>query len=207
MLNKRTILLGYSGHGYVVTDAALKAGKSVDYYADQQEALNNPFDLEYIGFEADEDFRGWDAGFQFILGIGDNNLREKVASAVLKKDERLLSIIHPCAVLAQRVEVGKGTFIAAQATVNPLARVGDYAILNTGCIVEHECQIGNGAHVAPGAVLAGDVKIGKRSFIGANAVIKEGISIGNDVIIGAGSTIISDVADGKKMVGNPGREI
>src|SRR5690625_60408 len=207
MLSNQTILLGYSGHGYVVTEAALKAGISVDYYADRQEASENPFELEYIGFEADEDFMGWGTGSRFMLGIGDNNLREKIANAVLKKNERLLSVIHPSAVLAQSVKVGNGTFISAQATINALANLGDYAILNTGCIIEHECYIGNGSHIAPGAVLAGGVKIGKRSFIGGNAVIKEGISIGNDVIVGAGSTIIKDITDGQKVAGNPGREI
>ncbi|MDZ7692666.1 MAG: DapH/DapD/GlmU-related protein [Balneolaceae bacterium] len=71
-----------------------------------------------------------------------------------------------------------------------MSEIGKYVILNTNCVIEHECRIANGVHVAPGAVLAGNVEVGKGSFIGANTVVKESVSIGEDVIVGAGATII-----------------
>ncbi|HAO47433.1 MAG TPA: hypothetical protein DCQ97_10945, partial [Chitinophagaceae bacterium] len=64
--------------------------------------------------------------------------------------------------------------IAAQATINPLARIGKGAICNTGCIVEHECVVGDFAHIGPGAVLCGNVSVGEGSFVGANAVVRQG---------------------------------
>jgi acetyltransferase EpsM len=87
------------------------------------------------------------------------------------------------------------------------AKIGRNVILNTACIIEHDCTIGDSSHIAPGAVLAGNVKVGERTFIGANAVKKQGVKIGNDVIVGAGSVVIHDIPNNQKVVGNPCRLI
>jgi len=205
-MNKQ-IIIGYSGHAYVVLDAAIKAGLHVIGYTEKKQQVNNPFNLNYIGFEKNKSFREWNSGFKFILGIGDNNIRDSVADLINRKEEKLLSVIHPSAEVALQVEIGNGTFIAAGATINTLAKIGTAVIINTGAIVEHECIIGKSSHIGPGAVLAGNVKIGSRSFIGANAVIKEGITIGDDVIIGAGSVVLKDVENEETVVGNPGRSL
>jgi acetyltransferase EpsM len=42
--------------------------------------------------------------------------------------------------------------------------VGKNVIINTSCIIEHECFLGDTVHIAPGAVLAGNVTIGERTF-------------------------------------------
>lgn len=207
MSNSKNILLGYSGHAYVVAEAALKTGITVDCYADKEEAVENPFRLDYIGYEGNESFEGWDKDFGFILGIGSNCIRAKLGQLLIDKKEQLITIKHPSAQISDYSSVGKGTFISAHATVNALAKIGKFVILNTNSIIEHECQIADGVHIAPGAVLAGNVSVGQASFIGANAVIKEGVTIGKNVIVGAGSTIINDISNGKKIVGNPGREI
>lgn len=201
------VVIGYSGHAYVVIDAAEKAGLQVKAYAEKEERAQNPFKLEYLGFEGDENFEGWDKGYEFILGIGDNRIRERVVERIISKKEKLRSVLHSSANIGSHVEIGEGTFVAAGAIINPLVKIGKAVIINTGAIVEHECQIGGCAHIASGAVLAGNVKVGDRSFIGANTVIKEGVEIGNDVIIGAGTVVLNDVESESKVVGNPGRLI
>lgn len=207
MDSNKNILLGYSGHAFVVIDAALKADIPVNYYADKYEVSRNPFSLEYIGFETQKNFEGWNKGYGFILGIGDNLIRTEIAELVIEKKEKLLRVTHPATTISKNVEIGVGTFIAPHVSINALSRIGNFVILNTHSVIEHECVIEDGVHIAPGAVLAGNVKVGKRSFIGANAVIKEGVTIGADVLVGAGSTIIRNIENGKKVVGNPGREI
>lgn len=201
------MIIGYSGHSYVVLDAAEKAGLQVEAYTERVEQTLNPFDLKYLGYESDENFEGWNNGYEFILGIGDNRIREAVTKLFAKKNEELLSVIHPTANIGSFIKIGNGTFIAAGAIINPLVKLGKAVIINTGAIVEHECQIGDFTHIAPGAVLTGNVKVGARSFIGANAVIKEGIEIGSDVIIGAGTVVLNDVQSKSKVVGNPARLI
>jgi sugar O-acyltransferase (sialic acid O-acetyltransferase NeuD family) len=207
VLDKNLVLIGYSGHGFVVAEAAKKCNLSLKYYSEFNELLINPFDLEYLGFEGDQLFEGWNGKYDFILGIGDNKIRQKVAQLIWSKNNKIVNVIHPSSTISSNVSIGEGNFISKNASINPLAVIGDYCILNTACIVEHECVLGNGVHVAPGAVLAGNVTVGAGSFIGANAVVKQGITIGENVLIGAGTVVIKDVQDNIKMVGNPAKQI
>lgn len=207
MLDKEVVLIGYSGHGFVVAEAAIYSGLKLKHYTEMVELKSNPFDLNYLGFEGDSNFKKWDNGFEFILGIGNNKLRQQIANLILTKNGKILNVIHPTASISEKIHIGFGNLIARNVAINPLVSIGNFCILNTSCIIEHECQLGNGVHIAPGAVLTGNVKIGENSFVGANAVIKQGITIGKDVIIGAGAVIIKDISDNKKIVGNPSREI
>jgi len=207
VLNKEVVLVGFSGHGFVVADAAITSHMNLRYYTDKKQISKNPFDLAYLGFEDDLDFAFWDKEYGYILGIGDNLIRRKTADLLISKGVDLLNVIHPSASISAKVQFGIGNFISRNVSVNVLVEIGDICILNTGCIIEHECIIGNGVHIAPGAVLAGNVEIGDNTFVGANSVIKQGVRIGANVIIGAGSVILKDIADNRKIVGNPGKEI
>ena len=207
MLDNSAILIGYSGHGFVIVEAAIENGIYILGYSDKQESTLNPFKLKYLGFEKEENFIGWKKNNSFILGIGDNRLRQNIAKQIEDKNQEIKTVIHSSASISSSSIVGSGTFINRNVSINALAVIGKNVILNTGCIIEHECFLEDAVHIAPGAVLAGNVFIGERSFVGANSVIKQGIVIGKDVIIGAGSVIIKDVLDGKKIVGNPSREI
>lgn len=207
MFVNKSILIGYSGHGYVVAEAALEIGIDLMGYSDTAAFSNNPFGLEYLGFEKNENFVGWELDVSFIIGIGDNTIRQKIANLVLSKRKELLTVISKSASVSKTATIGYGTFINRNVSVNALSVIGNNVILNTGCIVEHECVLGDAVHIAPGAVLAGNVTIGERSFIGANSVIKQGVTIGRDVIVGAGTVIIHDVPEGSKIVGNPGKYI
>ena len=191
----------------MVAEAAKSMGFNLKYYSERNELDTNPYQLEYLGFEGFENFKGWSMDARFIVGIGDNHIREKVSKLILSKNKSLLNTIHTTSSIAHNTKIGIGNFIARNVSVNPLVEIGDFCLLNTGCIVEHECVIKDGAHIAPGAVLAGNVEIGKRTFIGANSVVKQGVKIGNDVIVGAGSVVLKDIPAYKKVVGNPTREI
>jgi sugar O-acyltransferase (sialic acid O-acetyltransferase NeuD family) len=205
--DNKIVLAGYSGHGLVVAETAKTRRMNLQFYTEKSAMTCNPFDLNYLGFENDYNFSEWDKPYDFVLGIGNNIIRKKVAQLILSKNKRLLNVIDISANLSKQIIIGQGSFIAKNVMVNALVKIGDYSILNTGCIVEHECRISNAVHIAPGAVLLGNVCVGEQSFIGANAVIKENITIGRNVIIGAGSVVIKDVPDNSKIVGNPGRNI
>ena len=207
MLDNKNVIIGYSGHAYVVAESFIPKGNILSYYTDLNEASNNPFNLSYLGFESSANFKGWETPLNYILGIGDNNLRYKIALLLLSKYQIIDSVIDPNSIISKSANIGLGVFASKGVLVNAFANIGNFTILNTGCIIEHECEIGISAHIAPGVVLAGNVKVGNRTFIGANSVIKQGIEIGDDVIIGAGSVSIEDVKSNTKLVGNPGRII
>lgn len=206
-MSDKVVIVGYSGHALVVADAAIAMGMSLTHYCDIKKTKLDLFQLEYLGFEGDENFEGWHGDYRFILGVGNNEIRNRTGLKVLSHNKQLLNVIHPSASYSKHFEMGTGNFISRQVSVNALSKIGNFCILNTACIIEHECQIGNAVHIAPGAVLAGNVVVGDLSFIGANAVIKQGVKIGSNVIVGAGSVVLNDVPDNCKIVGNPGRKL
>jgi len=199
---KDCIVIGYSGHAFVVVDALIESGWTLIGYCENEVKQLNPFELTYLGKDAVEllENKNW------IVAIGDNSIREKIYEKFMSTGS-FVSVIHPSATVAQLADIGRGSLVAAKAVINPAARVGKGVIINTAAVIEHECEVGDFSHIAPGAVLTGKVKVGKRSFIGANAVVKQQVCIGDDVIIGAGAVIIKDVPNGATVVGNPGRII
>lgn len=207
MLDKKRILMGYSGHGFVVADTAMDAGITLTFYAEFKEQQVNPYDLVYLGFEGAEDFKGWSDDFEFVLGVGDNLIREKIAHRIASKDKKIITLIHPTAAVSTKATFGYGNYIGKNVAVNAFAKIGNGCILNTGSIIEHECRIADFVHIAPGAVLAGNVMVGKGSFIGANAVIKQGVTIGENVVIGAGSVVLKDLENNLIVAGNPAKKL
>lgn len=197
-----SVLLGYSGHGLVVAEAAFLMGVQIYGYAGPRRERENPFELKFLGDESDANFN-WNVCHSYILGVGSNVLRKKIADRVYKMGGTCMTIIHPDSFLSKSTMIEEGVFIARNVVTNPFVLIGKNSILNTSCSVDHECLIGENVHIAPGAVLAGNVTVKDGAFIGANAVIKQGVVIGRNAIIGAGSVVLKNVDDSLLVAGNP----
>ena len=202
--NGKVILIGYSGHGIVVSEAAVLSGFQIIGYTDRKELSINPYNFDFLGNENDPNFN-WEYCNSYLLGVGSNSIRERIASRVENAGSKCMTVIHPKSSLATTVVIGEGTFVARNVAVNPLVQIGKNAILNTNCTIDHECMIGNNVHIAPGAVLAGNVVVHDGVFIGANAVVKQGVIIGRNAIVGAGSVVLRNVEENQVVVGNPAR--
>ncbi|MFD3394334.1 acetyltransferase [Aquirufa sp. OSTEICH-129V] len=207
LYKKGKILVGYSGHGFVVAEASQDSGEKLLGYCDVAEKNFNPFNLDFLGNEKDEKLNTYFNSCEFIMGVGDNRIRENIYSTLKNNGAKISTIIDPKAEVSSYAQIGNGSVILKRAIVGTLSTLGKGVIVNSSSIIEHECVIGNFVHVGPGAVLAGNVSIGDRSFIGANATIIQGVSIGKDVIVGAGCVVIKNISDGQKVVGNPAREL
>ncbi len=202
-LKKPVVIIGYSGHAYVIIDILLNAGRLVTGYCDQEEKANNPYHLEYLGKESEVAHLLQD--YDFFACVGHNGIREKIHSQMSQFLGEPVNAIHPSAVISSSVKMGTGIMVAANATLNPLVQLGKGVICNTGSSIDHECVIGDFTHIAPNAVLCGNVTVGQGSFIGANSVIRQGVRIGNNVIVGAGSVVLKDIPDNATFVGNPAK--
>lgn len=204
---KKIVIFAYSGHAYVVVDAALSGGHFIESYVDLNENPFNPYDLSYLGMESSINWSTFPNDTYVFPAIGSNDVRRKMVNFFEEKNLNQLTIIHPKSVVSSKAEVGLSTLIAASAVINPLAKIGKGCIINTSAVVEHECQIGDYSHIAPGAVLAGNVQLGESSFVGANSVVKHGVKIGKNVTIGAGSVVLKDIPDYETWVGNPAKKM
>ncbi|MBB4080222.1 sugar O-acyltransferase (sialic acid O-acetyltransferase NeuD family) [Lewinella aquimaris] len=201
------IIVGYSGHGFVVADTLLASGHRLLGYCDREAKTINPHKLTYFGSEDSVRAKELLTSATFFCGIGDNRIRARVTAALLRnKFSPALAAVDPSCRVSPSATLGRGVLLAPFATVNALAVVGDGAIINTGATVEHECTVEQFAHIAPGAVITGNVRVGKGAFVGACATVLPGIRIGEGAVIGAGAVVLRDVPAYATVYGNPAKE-
>ena len=200
------IIIGYSGHAFVLCGILKAAGQPITGYCDKEKKNYDPFGLPYFGTEFSEAALAAMKQNGCFIAIGDNLLRDAIYEQISGKGIRSYNAIHPSAVVDPLAEIAAGAvMIAANVSINPLAKIGTGVICNTGCIIEHECVVDDFAHIGPGAVLCGNVKVGRRSFVGANAVIRQGITIGDNATVGAGAVVVKNVPDNVTVVGVPAK--
>jgi len=202
------ILIGYSGHSYVVYGIFDAQGKKVTGYFDLEEKTFNPFNLQYLGKDDSPEAIRTLSQQGFFIAIGDNATRKSIFKKLSSHHILPVNAIHPSAEIDHSAQLSQhGIMVSANVSINALAKIGVGVICNTGSIIEHECVVGDFVHLAPGSVLCGNVTVGEGTFVGANSVIRQGITIGKNCMIGAGAVIIKDVPDNSCIIGNPGRNI
>ncbi len=198
------LIFGAGGHGRVLVDAALVAQHwKLIVVSDRQLPENQNELLPGIRLLAADDALKLDPSVH--IAIGNNQFRQKEAAAW--GYVRLVSVIHPAAVVSVFSSVQAGCFVAASAIVGPLALLGMGVIVNHGAVVDHDVEVGAFSHIAPNASLGGHVKLGQRVLIGSGAVVLPFIVIADDVTVGAGSVVTSDLLESGSYAGIPARKI
>ena len=200
------VILGSGGHARVVADACARAGRSVAGFLDPEvRPGDRRGDLEVLGNDgllADARFM---REHDFIVGVGDQRERIRLAREVNDRGGQLTSLIHPSAVMAPGIPIGAGSVILAGAVVNVGTKIGRCVIIHSNATVDHDGQLEDGIQVCPSAALAGEVTCRREAFIGIGARVIQGRTIGERAVVGAGAVVIEDVPPDVTVVGNPAR--
>ena len=186
---KKLLIVGAGGHGKVCADIAEKIGYEV-FFADDNPPASFPYPI--IG-GSDVEWNG-----DCFIGIGNADIREKLTAG-----RKMVTLIHPNAVIGNRVKVGVGTVVMAGAVINSDAVIGDGVIINTCASVDHDCRIDDYVHVSVGAHVAGTVTIGKSTWVGAGATVKNNVNICGGCMIGAGAVVLKNITQSGTYVGVP----
>lgn len=202
---ERFAVFGAGGHGRVVADIILACGGEIAFVLDdlpQGKALagkNAITPNEFFTLALQKEVK-------IALAIGNNATRKAVFEAFKQRGFEIPSLIHPSAILSQSATISEACVVMPNVVVNARSTIGVGVILNTACVVEHDCKVGGFCHIAPRSVLCGGVNVGEDTHIGAGSVVIEGKSVGEGCFIGAGSVVISDIGPFKKVVGNPAKK-
>ncbi len=190
-------IIGASGHGKVVADiAALLGYDEIEFY-DDDPSLQTCGGWPVVGMSAD--CRPEDS--EVFVAIGRPKVRQRLMEAL--QGARMPVLVHPRAVLARDVSLGRGSVVMAGAVVNPGARLGQGVIVNTCASVDHDCVLEDYVHAAVGAHLCGADRIGARTWIGAGATVSNNVSICADCMIGAGSVVVHAITQPGVYYGVP----
>lgn len=198
---RKLAIIGASGHGKVVADIARKNGYKEIVFLDDDESIHECGGYPVIG-------KSSEAGTIYadiIVGIGNAGIRKRIQESV--PEEKLVTLIHPDAVIAEDVAIGAGTVVMAGAVINSGARIGKGCIINTCSSVDHDCKVGDYVHISVGSHLCGTVSVGSGTWIGAGATVSNNISICPDCMIGAGAVIVKNIDSAGTYMGVPARRI
>ena len=198
----KVFIFGAGGHGKVILDILLESGIEVTGFLDDDK---NKIGQDILGFKVLGNLSYVDKGGKIALGIGDNRIRYKIFMEAKKRDIKILSAVHPKAVVSRFAKIGEAAAIMAGAIINPAVVVEDGVVVNTGATVDHDCLLKEFCQIWPGAHLAGAVTVGEFSYVGTGAAVIRNICIGREVIIGAGAAVISDIPDKVKAIGVPAK--
>ena len=131
--------------------------------------------------------------------VGKTIVRNKIINEYEKAGYIFETIVSPASIVTKSVTLGKGSYVADGAVIQPDTHIADYAIINSNSFIGHDGNIGRNTHICPGVMVAGNVKIGNDSFLGIGSNIVHGITIGNECSVPAGQTVIKNLRDTEKI--------
>ena len=202
-------IYGYGGHGLEVEELArvinLKENRweKIIFIDDAKDKIDNE---KIFSFE-DIISKYSPKDIEFMTGLGEPVIREKLYNKVKEKDYCFAILVHPSASVAESAVLEEGTMVAHNAFVSIKVHLFTNTLVQPMACVHHECSVGRNSVVSTSAVMGGNSSLGYNSFIGLGASVKQGISVGNGSVVGMGAIVIKNVSDRVMVVGNPARAI
>jgi len=209
---KNILVYGASGHSKMIVDIIHK-NKShniigyIDSYKKAGEelygykVLGNDTQLNQISVEYNVD--------HIVIGVGENSVRRNAWKKITTNAPNIKfeSIIHPNAILAENINLGKGVVIMAGVIINADASIGEFCILNTNSSLGHDSVMKDFSSIAPGVAVGGNVTIGYGSALCLKAGVIQNITIGDNTVVAAGAIVVKDIGDNKLAKGVPANDI
>lgn len=198
---KKLVIIGASGHGKVVADIASNNGYDNIIFLDDNIHINECAGHPVIGKSTEIDNIEADV----IVAIGNTLIRKQIQESI--DESKLVTLIHPKAVVSQDVVIGKGSVVMAGAVINASARIGKGCIINTCASVDHDCVVNDYSHISVGSHLCGTVNIGSQTWVGAGVIVSNNVNICDKCTIGAGAVVVRNIENPGTYVGVPVRKI
>lgn len=202
----KLLIIGAGGHGKVVADIAIKMNKWPRIaFLDDDDTIKSSMELEVLG-RTNQAIKYID-DYDIFIAIGNNETRERIHIWLEKAGASVPVLIHPSAVIGERVDIGSGAVVMAGVVINCYTRIGKGCIINTGATIDHDNVIEDYVHIAPGAHLSGAVTVGKSTWLGIGSTVSNNVRITSRCIIGAGAVVIRSISEPGTYVGIPARRV
>jgi len=210
----KVVILGGQGDGLV-------AAQIIEDMSSQGQ------DIELVGFLNDHEAMGsliggypvlgktseWhnlpeEWGYHFsLLSVGKMRERALLIKSFNIPIDRVVSLIHPTALISRTASVGKGTLVAAYAVMQPGSQLGLCCSVRAGANIGHDVSVGDFVYVGPNATLCGYSGVAEGVFLAPNSVLRDRTKMGEYSVLAAASVAYKDVPENSTWIGNPARRI
>lgn len=213
-MNKKVIIMGGEGNGGVIASAIIDMNKkcineySLAGYLNDYEEVGSLIHGYPVMGKLNQVNEFAIKGYYFMWAvhmIGHGKRRSELYYSLNIPEDKLATIIHPNAFIADNVVLEPGVFVMANSYVGPGTILRKCVLVMANCVVGHNDEVGELCHLSAGCNVSSYVKIGRASDIGLGASVLEKRTIGNYSVVGANSLLTKDIGDSVIYTGSPAK--
>ena len=209
---KELYALGIGRNTPVLLDLAIGCGytiKGLYHYNDERtDEIDHGYKI--LGSFDDLWAKGDLRGMNFLLTMGDLDIRESLADKILALGGNLPTLIHPSAVVSTFATISSvGVCIFPFTFIQSDSFIGENTLILSHVNISHNTKISKNCFIAGGSIVGAYTEVEEHVFIGQGVLTISGKTnlIGHHSFIGAGALVTKPVAPNTIVAGFPAKEI
>jgi len=116
--------------------------------------------------------------------VGMNSLRKERCESLMHLGYTMVSYIHPTAIIASNVELGKNVIILEYVSIHPYSKIGDGVFISSQTNLGHDSTIKNDVWVNAGVAIAGGSIVEACCVLGMNSSVAHGLTLAPETFVG-----------------------
>ena len=147
-------------------------------------------------------------GLNFLLTMGNNEIRADICKRILSLNGNVPSLIHPTAIISRFAKISSvGVYISPFTYVQADSSIDSNTILLSHVNISHTTHIGKNCFIAGGATIGAYTTVEDYVFVGQGSLSISGKvnKVGTGSYIAARSLLTHDVPPQKMAIGAPAK--
>ena len=107
---------------------------------------------------------------EFIVAIGDSNTRERLYTMLNNHKNKIATIVHKSAYIAESAVIDEGSIIEPNVTVASNVTIGKGSFVCAGAVINHNASVGNYSQIDVGAIVSARTIIRDKTKIKAGEI-------------------------------------
>lgn len=212
MNQKEIFALGIGHNTPVFIDLALSCGYKIaglyHYNCERTGEIDHGFPI--IGSFNDLRKETNLQGKNFLLTMGDNEIRTSLCEEIIQRGGNVPTLIHPSAVISNFAKISPvGVYISPFSYIQADSTIDSNTVILSHVNISHTAHIGKSCFIAGGSTIGAYTSVEDFVFVGQgvlsiSAKVKK---IGIHAFIGAGSLVTKDILPYERVVGRPAHKI
>lgn len=208
---KEIYALGIGHNTPVLIELAENCGYKVKglYHYCEGKTGNIEYGYKVLG-TFDDLFNNNLSGLNFLLTMGDNEIRSNLSDKIISLGGNVPSLIHTSANISKFANISEtGVYISQFVDVQANTCIKKNSMILTSSIIAHNTNIGENCLISFGVNVGAYIDIKNFVFvgIGASLISQKVAYVGYKSCIGAGAVVTKSVEEKTVVAGNPAKII